>query len=92
MLILDEPTIGLDPRQIIEIRSLIRGLGSNRTVVLSTHILPEVQQVCDKVVIINDGRVVVEDTLANLTRDRSLEQVFIQSISGGPAVADAAGA
>src|SRR5579875_812388 len=49
--------------------------------VLSTHILPEVQQVCEKVVIINDGRVVVEDLLANLTRDRSLEQVFIQSIS-----------
>jgi ABC-2 type transport system ATP-binding protein len=85
VLILDEPTIGLDPRQIIEIRSLIRGLGSNRTVVLSTHILPEVQQVCDKVVIINDGRVVVEDTLTNLTKERSLEQVFIQSLSGGGA-------
>src|SRR5579883_2153921 len=81
VLVLDEPTIGLDPRQIIEIRSLIKSLGKNRTVVLSTHILPEVQQVCEKVVIINDGRVVVEDLLANLTRDRSLEQVFIQSIS-----------
>ena len=81
VLILDEPTIGLDPRQIIEIRSLIRTLGGKRTIVLSTHILPEVSQVCDKVVIINDGRVVVEDTLANLTEGRTLEEVFIDSIS-----------
>ena len=80
VLILDEPTIGLDPRQIIEIRSLIRTLGGKRTVVLSTHILPEVSQVCDKVVIINDGRIVVEDTLANLTRGRGLEEVFIEAI------------
>jgi ABC-2 type transport system ATP-binding protein len=81
VLILDEPTIGLDPRQIIDIRGLIKGLGPNRTVVLSTHILPEVQQVCEKVVIISDGRIVVEDLLANLTRDRTLEQVFIQSLT-----------
>ncbi len=81
VLILDEPTIGLDPRQIIEIRSLIRTLGAQRTVVLSTHILPEVSQVCDKVVIINEGRVVLEDQLANLTRTRSLEEVFIEAIS-----------
>jgi len=80
VLVLDEPTIGLDPRQIIEIRSLIRTLGGKRTVVLSTHILPEVSQVCDKVVIINDGRIVVEDTLANLTRGRGLEEVFIEAI------------
>jgi ABC-2 type transport system ATP-binding protein len=86
VLVLDEPTIGLDPRQIIEIRTLIRGLGTaNRTVVLSTHILHEVQQVCDKVVIINEGRVVVEDQLANLTAGRNLEQVFLQSIAGGTA-------
>jgi ABC-type multidrug transport system ATPase subunit len=81
VLVLDEPTIGLDPRQIIEIRSLIKTLGGKRTVVLSTHILPEVAQVCDKVVIINEGRVVVEDQLVNLTRTRTLEQVFIDSIS-----------
>jgi ABC-2 type transport system ATP-binding protein len=81
VLILDEPTIGLDPRQIIDIRTLIRSLGPKRTVVLSTHILPEVQQVCEKVVIISDGRIVVEDLLANLTRERSLEQVFIESIA-----------
>ena len=80
VLVLDEPTIGLDPRQIIEIRSLIRTLGAKRTVVLSTHILPEVSQVCDKVVIINDGRIVVEDQLANLTRGRTLEEVFIEAI------------
>jgi ABC-2 type transport system ATP-binding protein len=81
VLVLDEPTIGLDPRQIIEIRSLIKSLGGERTVVLSTHILPEVSQVCDKVVIISDGRVVVEDRLADLTRERTLEEVFIASIS-----------
>jgi ABC-2 type transport system ATP-binding protein len=80
VLILDEPTIGLDPRQIIEIRSLIKTLGGKRTVVLSTHILPEVSQVCEKVVIINEGHVVVEDQLANLTRDRTLEDVFIDAI------------
>ena len=81
VLILDEPTIGLDPRQIIEIRSLIRKLGTKRTVVLSTHILPEVSQVCDKVVIINEGRVVLEDQLTNLTGTRTLEEVFIEAIS-----------
>src|SRR3989441_3368235 len=67
--------------QIIEIRSLIRKLGTKRTVVLSTHILPEVSQVCDKVVIINEGRVVLEDQLTNLTRTRTLEEVFIEAIS-----------
>jgi ABC-2 type transport system ATP-binding protein len=88
VLVLDEPTIGLDPRQIIEIRGLIKTLGGKRTVVLSTHILPEVSQVCDKVVIINDGRIVVEDQLENLTRGRSLEEVFIAAI--GREVADGA--
>ena len=81
VLILDEPTIGLDPRQIIEIRSLIKTLRIQRTVVLSTHILPEVSQVCDKVVVINEGCVVLEDQLANLTRTRTLEEVFIEAIS-----------
>ena len=81
VLILDEPTIGLDPRQIIEIRTLVKWLGKNRTVVLSTHILPEVSQVCDKVVIINEGRIVLDDLLTNITRGRTLEQVFIETIS-----------
>jgi len=86
VLILDEPTIGLDPRQIREIRSLITELAGQRTVILSTHILQEVVQICQKVVIINEGRVVVEDQVANLTRDMSLEEVFMRAI-GGPSVA-----
>ena len=68
VLILDEPTIGLDPRQIIEIRNLIKGFGGEHTVMLSTHILPEVSATCSRVIIINDGRVVAEDTPDNLTR------------------------
>ncbi len=81
VLILDEPTIGLDPKQIIEIRSLIRELSGDRTVILSTHILPEVSQICNKVVIINEGRVVVEKNLQELTRGATLEEVFLRSIS-----------
>ena len=68
VLILDEPTIGLDPRQIIEIRSLIKGLGATRTVILSSHILSEVSAVCDRVIIIREGRLVAVDTPHNLTR------------------------
>ncbi|HEY8517787.1 MAG TPA: ABC transporter ATP-binding protein [Candidatus Binatia bacterium] len=90
VLVLDEPTIGLDPRQIIEIRSLIKTLSGNRTVILSTHILPEVAQVCDKVVIINAGRIACEDTIANLTRDASLEEVFLRHISGDAAAEERA--
>ncbi len=67
VLILDEPTVGLDPKQIIEIRSLIKDLAGNHTVVLSTHILPEVEMTCDRVVIINEGQVVAQDTVENLT-------------------------
>jgi len=81
VLVLDEPTIGLDPRQIREIRTLIRELSGERTVILSTHILPEVAQLCEKVVIINDGRVVVDGLLADLTRERALEDVFMRYIS-----------
>jgi ABC-2 type transport system ATP-binding protein len=68
VLILDEPTAGLDPKQIIETRELIRGLAGSHTVILSTHILPEVSMTCGRVVIINEGRVVAEDTPDNLTR------------------------
>ncbi len=68
VLILDEPTAGLDPKQIIETRELIRGLGGEHTVILSTHILPEVSMTCGRVVIINKGRVVAEDSPENLTR------------------------
>jgi ABC-2 type transport system ATP-binding protein len=67
VLILDEPTAGLDPKQIIETRDLIRSLGGDHTIVLSTHILPEVAQTCQRVVIINKGRVVAVDTPDNLT-------------------------
>ena len=68
VLILDEPTAGLDPKQIIETRELIRSLAGSHTVILSTHILPEVSMTCGRVVIINEGRVVAEDTPDNLTR------------------------
>jgi len=67
VLILDEPTIGLDPKQIIEVRELIRDLAEKHTVILSTHILPEVSATCQRVVIINKGKVVAEDTPKNLT-------------------------
>jgi len=67
VLILDEPTAGLDPKQIIETRELIKALGGEHTIVLSTHILPEVSMTCGRVLIINKGRVVAEDTPGNLT-------------------------
>ena len=66
VLILDEPTIGLDPAQIIEVREMIQRLGQERTILLSTHILTEAQQICDRVIIINNGRLVAEDTPENL--------------------------
>ncbi len=66
VLILDEPTIGLDPEQVVEIRKLIRGLGVERTVILSTHILSEVSSVCDRVIIINQGRILASESLAEL--------------------------
>lgn len=66
VLILDEPTVGLDPKQIMEIRSLIKDLGKKHTVILSSHILSEVSQICDRVIIINKGKIVAEDTPANL--------------------------
>ena len=78
VLILDEPTAGLDPKQIIETRELIRGLAGDHTIVLSTHILPEVAQTCQRVVIINNGRVVAVDTPQNLTaRLSGSETMFV---------------
>jgi len=78
VLILDEPTIGLDPMQIREIRSLVKGLGDKRTVILSTHILPEAQQVCDRVLIINRGRMVLDSKMGSLLEDagKTLEDVY----------------
>ncbi len=79
VLILDEPTIGLDPVQIIEVRNVIREIGKERTVLLSTHILPEAQQLCDRILIINKGKIVVEDTPNNLqARLGGLQQVEIK--------------
>lgn len=79
VLILDEPTIGLDPKQIIEVRNLIKSLGGEHTVILSTHILPEVSQVCTRVLIINEGKIVAEDTPERLSaRVRGAEHIFLQ--------------
>src|SRR5205809_1422008 len=79
VLVLDEPTAGLDPKQIIETRQLIRALAGNHTIVLSTHILPEVAQTCQKVVIINKGRVVAVDTPDNLTaRLKGAATMYVQ--------------
>lgn len=79
VLILDEPTVGLDPKQITETRQLIRSLGGSHTILLSTHILPEVSMTCNRVVIINDGRVVAEDTPDNLTRRlRGAERISVE--------------
>lgn len=71
VLILDEPTVGLDPKQIIEIRNLIRMLGKHHTVILSSHILSEIQAVCDRVVVINKGRIIADDTPENLSTNLS---------------------
>ncbi len=79
VLILDEPTIGLDPKQIIDVRHLIKSLGGEHTVLLSSHILPEVSQVCSRVLIINDGTIVAEDTPQRLgARVRGAEHIFLQ--------------
>lgn len=79
VVIFDEPTVGLDPKQIIEIRELIRNLKGEHTVILSSHILPEVEQTCERVVIISDGVVVAEDTPENLTaRMRGAERVLVE--------------
>src|SRR5205807_1907214 len=67
ILILDEPTVGLDPKQIIEIRELIKSLAGDHTVILSSHILPEVTATCQRIIVINQGQIVAEDTLDRLT-------------------------
>jgi len=77
VLILDEPTSGLDPNQIIEIREVIRKQGQNKTVLFSSHILQEVEAICDRVIIINKGNLVADDTLTNLRRSTSGEVVSV---------------
>lgn len=81
-LILDEPTVGLDPKQIIEIRTLIRKLGKNHTVILSSHILSEVQAVCDRIVVIDNGKLVANDTTENLSRSLSADHKLTVQIEG----------
>ncbi len=79
VLILDEPTSGLDPQQIIETRDLIKGLAGDHTIILSTHILPEVEQICEQVIIIARGKLVATDSVANLTsRLRGAESIAVQ--------------
>ena len=88
VLILDEPTAGLDPKQIIETRQLIKALAGDHTIILSTHILPEVSQTCQRVVIINRGKVVAVDTPDNLTsRLQGSETMYLQVDAGGADVA-----
>ena len=82
ILILDEPTVGLDPKQIIEIRTLIKKLGKKHTVILSSHILPEIQAVCDRVIIINRGRIAADDTTENLTKSITTDHRLIARIDG----------
>jgi len=77
VLILDEPTTGLDPNQIIEIRQLIKDLGKNKTVLFSSHILQEVESVCDRVIIINKGNIVADDTLLNLQSVNKNAQIIV---------------
>ena len=83
VLILDEPTVGLDPKQIIEIRTLITELGKNHTVILSSHILSEIQAVCERVIVINHGKIIADDTPGNLAKTLSDDHTLTVRI-GGP--------
>ena len=82
VLILDEPTVGLDPKQILEIRTLIKRLGKNHTVILSSHILSEIQAVCDRIIIINKGVIAAHDTTDNLAKNVSTDHRIIARIEG----------
>ena len=82
VLILDEPTVGLDPKQIIEIRDLITKLGKNHTIILSSHILSEVQAVCKRVIIINRGHIIADDTPENLSKTLSKDHSLVARIIG----------
>ena len=97
VLILDEPTVGLDPRQIVEVRELIKRLAKDKTILLSTHYLPEVEQICDRVVIIHQGRIALDDTLESIHqgpggKTRSLEEAFIEVTGEDASVVGAQGA
>lgn len=85
ILILDEPTTGLDPNQIVEIRKLIRELGKEKTVILSTHILPEVEATCDRILIINKGKIVANGTAENLRTQAAGQEILRVRIEDAPA-------
>ena len=90
VIILDEPTVGLDPKQIIEVRHLIKGLAGSHTIILSTHILPEVSMTCDRVVIINKGRIVAVDTPEKLTTQlKGGQRVRIEAVAPEAALREA---
>ena len=89
VLILDEPTVGLDPNQIREIRTLVKGLGGERTVILSTHILPEVEMVCDHVVVIHEGRVALTGSLDEITRAAAGRSVHVEARGDGSRIREA---
>ena len=82
VLILDEPTVGLDPNQIKDMRNLIRDLGEDRTIIISSHILSEITSVCSKVLIINNGKLVVYDTIKNINRQLVNQSVYVMSVHG----------
>jgi ABC-2 type transport system ATP-binding protein len=82
VLILDEPTVGLDPKQIIEIRTLIKKLGKEHTLILSSHVLPEVMAVCERVIIIHKGNIVASDTLENLSKSMTGSHRLNVRVSG----------
>jgi len=82
ILVLDEPTVGLDPKQINEIRELIKKLGKERTIILSSHILPEVSAICGRVIIINKGKIAASDTLENISKNISSSKTIVARIEG----------
>jgi ABC-2 type transport system ATP-binding protein len=84
VLILDEPTTGLDPNQIVEIRRLIKELGKQKTVILSTHILPEVEATCDRILIISKGKIVADGTSENLRKQSQGRELLRVRIEDGP--------
>ena len=85
LLILDEPTVGLDPKQIIEIRNLISRLGKNHTIILSSHILSEIQEVCERIIIINGGKIIADDTPENLSKNLSDDHTLSLRVTGSEA-------
>lgn len=88
VLILDEPTVGLDPNQIIEIRSLIKNLGKKHTVILSSHILPEIQAVCDRIIIINKGTIAADGTADEIAKNITNEHKMVLRIKGSSGTAE----